>query len=248
MDSEVIDVQEKFRAAAQISAIENKEGPCPRLLGFLSNSAKSRFNSQVKDLSRTLTFTEDALPSSSSCVTRYSSAKHRFWELFQPGNVRLEMQQARKDCLGGGGGRYSIRCSGIKHLPCHMEDSTSARSARVSFSLPSLQPLVCRKKELAFNMEYISEYQSLDKLYPFSKMKNYVKDLEAGARPVHNGRGSIILLDNNTKYKKVLQKSYPQSPENYFMAEGKGREVWEGARSRRWLDFPQPVKVREASS
>lgn len=234
----------------------NKDGvppPCPHLLGVLSNSIKhqkkqkQQFNSQVKDLSKTLTFTEDVFSTSSpSCVTRYSSAKHSARELFQPGNLM------QPKSLPSGGGRYNIRGSGVKHLPCHLEDTSMTRD---SLALPSSQQLVCSPAELPVSRGDVLAYpfESFDKLYP-PRIRNYAHDLETGARPINpSGSGSTILLDNNTKYKKVVQKSYPQPPDNYFMEEERReREIGErkigekkrGTHFRRWLDLPQPVKVR----
>ena len=226
--------EKKFRVANQIVSIKKYRGippPFPHALSVLSNSAKHQLDSQVKVLSRSLTFTEDAFARPSSCVTRYSSAKHNFWELFQPGNL----DQSKKDTLSGGGGRSNIRGSGMKHLSCNLDDSISTKTRTARVSSPYLQPLV------ALNNEDIPVYCSLNNVFPSSGARNYVRDLNAGAKPVHpSGRGSIILLDNNTKYKKVLQKNYPQPPEIYLTAEDKSR------RFGRWLDLPQPLKVREA--
>lgn len=239
------------RAGVVLEEKERAHPPYPHLLGVLSNSTKhqekqkQQFNSQVRDLSRTLTFTKDVFPSSSPrIISSYSAAKHSARELFQPGNLRLETQHS----LGSGGGRYNIRGSGIKHLPCHLEDTTT-RAAGGSVGLPFSQLLVCSPKELPVirGDDCVRQYQSFDRLYPPSTTNNYTFNLVAGARPVHPS-GSTISLDNNTKYKKVLQQSYPQPPESYFVAEDR-RVRKTGVRQRttgfrRWLELPYPVKVR----
>jgi hypothetical protein len=91
--------------------------------------------------------------------------------------------------------------------------------------------------------------------------RNFISELEAGARPVHQCTGDArnsIFLSNNTRFNKVLQPSYPHSPSQWREAsetgaaeavggeEGEEEEEEEGAHVRgyrRWSDFPQRAKV-----
>ena len=90
--------------------------------------------------------------------------------------------------------------------------------------------------------------------------KNFISELQAGARPVHQcaGDGNTILLSNNARFNKVLQPSYPHSPSQWqerpktgglaeaLGGEGEEEEEEEGAHVRgyrRWSDFPQRAKV-----
>lgn len=76
-------------------------------------------------------------------------------------------------------------------------------------------------------------------------------ELRAGAKPVHQRGGdtgtSTIVLDSNVSFRKVLQKCYPQQPQEWSQEEDAaplvGRSCVRG--QLRWTDFPQPVKVSE---
>ena len=77
-------------------------------------------------------------------------------------------------------------------------------------------------------------------------LRSYVSQIRTGAKPVHQPRGEpeSIILSNDAHFNKVLQTSYPQSPR--FDGDECVPSSREGAITkgyRKWLDYPQPVKV-----
>lgn len=87
---------------------------------------------------------------------------------------------------------------------------------------------------------------------------NFTRELETGARPVHQmkGAGNTIVLTNNARFNKVLQPSYPHPPSHWNVSENSKPDTTsatittEGADEddcvigyRRWSDFPQRAKV-----
>lgn len=82
-----------------------------------------------------------------------------------------------------------------------------------------------------------------------SPPKDFLTELKRGAHPVHQRRGdsTTIVLDNTTRFDKVLQSSYPQQPQEWFEKDGTarplGRTYVKG--QQRWMDMPQPARVRE---
>ena len=84
---------------------------------------------------------------------------------------------------------------------------------------------------------------------PAPPPSTFLREVEAGAKPVHlKDRDSIILLDNNEIFRKVVQSCYPQPPKKYCSVAGAEDSTSEGNRHlqayKKWLDFPQPIKVR----
>ncbi len=76
---------------------------------------------------------------------------------------------------------------------------------------------------------------------------DFLVALGEGARPIRQGKGGrTIVLDNDARFEKVLQGSYPQQPVDWCRTEaedglGLGRSVVKG--SMRWSGLPQPAKV-----
>ena len=83
-----------------------------------------------------------------------------------------------------------------------------------------------------------------------SPPKDFLAELMRGAHPVHQrkGDGTTIVLDNTARFDKVLQSSYPQQPREWFEKDGTahplGRTYVKG--QQRWMNMPQPARVREA--
>ena len=78
----------------------------------------------------------------------------------------------------------------------------------------------------------------------------FTNELSSGARPVCQQRcsGRMIILDNDTTFHKVLQRCYPQQPEEWCGVKGERDRATYGGKGcvrgqLRWTDFPQPVRV-----
>ena len=87
---------------------------------------------------------------------------------------------------------------------------------------------------------------------------NFMKELETGAKPVHQmkGDGNTIVLTNDARFNKVLQPSYPHPPSHWHVSEDSkpvttaATITTEGSDEdncvigyQRWSDFPQRAKV-----
>ncbi len=91
--------------------------------------------------------------------------------------------------------------------------------------------------------------------------RDFLAALEEGARPIQWGRGGdgrTIVLDNDARFEKVVQRVYPRRPVDWCRTEaeddvdapraglGLGRSVVKG--SLRWTGLPQPAKVDSQSA
>ena len=86
-----------------------------------------------------------------------------------------------------------------------------------------------------------------DKDVEDSPPKDFFAQLQGGARPVRQKKpdDGTIVLDNDSRFIKVLQKAYPQEPRDWCETEASpdsGRRYVRG--QKRWTDVPQAVKVR----
>ena len=78
--------------------------------------------------------------------------------------------------------------------------------------------------------------------------KDFITELEGGARPVYqrgDSKRTTIVLDNNARFEKAVQRLYPQQPVDWCKTEAApltGKTLVRGY--QKWVDMPQPAKVR----
>lgn len=221
-----------FPASARNSAV-----PRHRLL----------YTDQVGDLSKTLIFSSDAISSLGSNICTYASAKQSTRKLFTHENMQGFSEGASKR-VSITTGRCNTRGSGDKHLPCHLMQPHPPPDVGMPgdrASVPRSSFLAARKR---LPRQYVSDGEELTSPTP----KDYVQQLNAGAKPLHiPGKASTIVLDNNTMFKKVLRASYPQPPTEYFLSND-NKEKYTPAKTpyhiqcqghKRWVDVPHPIQV-----
>lgn len=82
-------------------------------------------------------------------------------------------------------------------------------------------------------------------------LRDYLSELQDGARPVHQKMAdrTELVLDNGAKFEAVVQESFPRSPREWCAPHGKAvkkeKKITNVRGYQKWLDFPQPAKVRK---
>ena len=220
----------------------------------------TKFSDQVADLSKRLVFSDAAIMDLSSAVCSYESARENSSQLFRIHNMGID--RSRKKQLVG---RHDNRGSGNRHLPCHLTQppprstelvsvpgepyGQGATGGHISWKQNPLQKDASIKGEpSAAEKPSAAEEPSAAELTLLTspEPKNFMEQLEKGAKPFHlTGRESMILLDNNTMFKKVLQSRYPQPPDQYQVARPPAvrRPLAVRKGHKRWLDLPKPIEV-----
>ena len=197
----------------------------------------SLFHDQIGQLSKTLTFAEGAGASLGVDICSYSTARQNSRRLFTHHNMEIFADEA-KHGSSAPTGRHNSRGPGDRHLPCHLTHPQGA-----GLVIPPLERRKGGKMSKSWNQSIRSRTEEIT-LPP--SPKNYIQQLEAGAKPLYTpGKERTIVLDNNTAFKKVLQVSYPPPPSKYITSQQTkpSTKDKEEVHHRRWLDVPQPVEV-----
>ncbi len=79
-------------------------------------------------------------------------------------------------------------------------------------------------------------------------VRNYLGELQDGARPLHQKMAdrTELVLDNGAKFDAVVQESFPRSPSEWCAeseTQKKETKISNVKGYRKWLDFPQPAQV-----
>lgn len=244
---------------------------------------QSLYTRNLGELSK-LVFSEDALSALATvpAPNSYASAYHTSKQLFDHHTMSVPIKGRRRASKIG---RHNARGSGSKHLPCHLTQSlqygrkggrqekvrgdqmkcvsvkdrreTHHAKAREDTHIQQLSPLrsLDGDKEHLVSVEGGADQVSTDN--SAADPKAFVAHLTAGAKPVHlpQGTPSTILLDDNTLFKKVLQRRFPPPPDELAERDTKKDLPAVAITShqplaflqghRRWLDLPQLIKVNE---
>lgn len=205
----------------------------------------NKFSDQVADLSKRLVFSDAAISALSSAVCSYESARESSSKLFRFQNMGID--RMRKKQLVG---RHDSRGSGNRHLPCHLTQllpySTVCATGEPC-SLATGGHVSWKQNHLQKDVDLEGETSAAGLMLLASpEPKNFMEQLERGAKPFYlRGRESMILLDNNTMFRKVLQSRYPPHPGEYQVARPPdvGRPLAVRKGHKRWLDLPKPIEV-----
>lgn len=205
------------------------------LVSRRSGNSQNLLSSQLGDLSKTLTFSRDAasaLGVDPSTTYADVAGKEGSRGLFSCHDIKGFRTQRFRGI--GTIGRHDMRGSTKKHLLCDLKTSSKPNQIK---SIP-------RRKMNAF-VNFPIELEDPPK-------KSFESELLTGAKPVyqHTSTGSTILLDNNKLFKKVLQTTYPQPPEEFRLDKtleappSRKTPVHFQQGHQRWVDFPKLIVVR----
>lgn len=239
---------------------------------FLKSPASHHdmYSSHLGELSNTLVFSEDAIASLSPGYCSYITAQQDTKELFNHQNMGIALKATKRHV-----GRHSSRGPGFKHLPCHLtvqspsftikdapkgkvkNQHLASKVTKQPFNvekMPSLKDKATHRPKVVVGGQTLPSVVAMDS-FPDELSGNYskgfVEHLQAGAKPLYvQGRESIIFLDNDMMFKKMLQPRYPQSPIEYQLTPShRGHPVTPNRTCvqmqghKRWMGLPRAIEA-----